>query len=265
MIIAPWRSVTRHTINETRTHRGGRSRSVPPLMPSGDAFEGAEVGFGSGRRAFSPVRSRPLYAFMRPSLIGVNHSVVVPSSLRSNDFAVTVVTKMPVRTRVPRETWYFVMAITVRSRLPASRLLPSRGCAAHERDELTPFQPIKLHALPPAGASWHDIHFAEVISGHATRCANRIAGCTAPPRSASGQTTTTPSDRSCQVPPAADISGSPPQFFRIVSWSTRLTFVPSPTVMDKRYAAVQPLPRFRQTFGIAISVTVITDVRRGCR
>ena len=66
-------------------------------------------------------RSRPLYAFMRPSLIGVNHLVVVPSSLRSNDFAVTVVTKMPVRTRVPGKNWFFVMAITARSRLPASR------------------------------------------------------------------------------------------------------------------------------------------------
>ena len=44
---------------------------------------------------------------MAPSLIGVNRLVVVPSSLRSDDFAVMVVTKMPVRTRVPREKLVF--------------------------------------------------------------------------------------------------------------------------------------------------------------
>jgi hypothetical protein len=36
---------------------------------------------------------------MAPSLIDVNHLVVVPSSLRRNDFAVTVVTKCRLRSR----------------------------------------------------------------------------------------------------------------------------------------------------------------------
>jgi hypothetical protein len=40
-------------------------------------------------------------------LIDVDHLVVVPSSLRSNDSAVTVVTKMPVRPRVRRQKSLF--------------------------------------------------------------------------------------------------------------------------------------------------------------
>src|SRR5262245_25308666 len=48
----------------------------------------------------------------RPPLIDVDHLVVVPSSLRSNDSAVTVVTKMPFAPECAGKNRYFVMAIT---------------------------------------------------------------------------------------------------------------------------------------------------------
>src|SRR4029453_7162988 len=42
-----------------------------------------------------------------PPLIDVKHLVVVPSSLRRNDFAMTLITKMPARTQVRGQNRYF--------------------------------------------------------------------------------------------------------------------------------------------------------------